>query len=103
MTREHILHSYDTDLDELVNTISEMGGVAENQVAGALAALTRTGAAARRESVEPGGGERRRPGGGAQSRRRRCRCNNSVTQLPYEPGRPAPTWRPWPLRLGVHP
>ena len=41
MTREHIVHSYDTDLDELVNTISEMGGVAENQVAGALAALTR--------------------------------------------------------------
>jgi phosphate transport system protein len=41
MTREHIVRSYDTDIDELVNTISEMGGLAENQVAGALAALTR--------------------------------------------------------------
>ena len=41
MAREHIVRSYDTDIDELVNTISEMGGIAENQVAGALAALTR--------------------------------------------------------------
>jgi len=41
MTREHIVRSYDTDIDELVNTISEMGGLAENQVAGALAALVR--------------------------------------------------------------
>jgi len=40
MTREHVVHSYDTDIDELVNLISEMGGLAENQVAGALAALT---------------------------------------------------------------
>ena len=41
MTGEHIVRSYDTDIDELVNTISEMGGLAESQVAGALAALTR--------------------------------------------------------------
>jgi phosphate transport system protein len=41
MTGEHIVRSYDTDIDELVNTISEMGGVAESQVADALAALTR--------------------------------------------------------------
>ncbi|MFP4125504.1 MAG: phosphate signaling complex protein PhoU [Alphaproteobacteria bacterium] len=41
MTREHVVRSYDTEIDELVNTISEMGGLAENQVAGALRALTR--------------------------------------------------------------
>jgi len=46
MTREHIVRSYDTDIDELVNTISEMGGLAESQVAGALAALTRHDVAA---------------------------------------------------------
>ena len=41
MTREHIVRSYDADIDELVNLISQMGGLAETQVAGALAALTR--------------------------------------------------------------
>ena len=46
MTGEHIVRSYDTDIDELVNTISEMGGVAESQVADALAALTRRDAEA---------------------------------------------------------
>ena len=46
MTGEHIVRSFDTDIDELVNTISEMGGVAESQVADALAALTRRDAEA---------------------------------------------------------
>jgi phosphate transport system protein len=41
MPREHIVRSYDADIDELVNLISQMGGLAETQVAGALAALTR--------------------------------------------------------------
>lgn len=41
MTREHVVRSYDADIDELVNLISQMGGLAETQVAGALAALTR--------------------------------------------------------------
>ncbi len=41
MPREHIVRSYDTDIDELINTVVEMGGLAEAQVADALAALTR--------------------------------------------------------------
>ncbi len=36
---EHIVRSYDQDIDELVNLIAEMGGLAEKQVAGAVAAL----------------------------------------------------------------
>lgn len=39
MPSEHIVKSFDSDLDELVNTIAEMGGLAESQVAGALAGL----------------------------------------------------------------
>lgn len=37
---DHIVRSYDSDLEALVNTIVEMGGLAEIQVAGALVALT---------------------------------------------------------------
>ncbi|MEO1090406.1 MAG: phosphate signaling complex protein PhoU [Pseudomonadota bacterium] len=40
MPIEHSVKSFDTDLDALVNTIVEMGGVAESQVTWALAALT---------------------------------------------------------------
>jgi phosphate transport system protein len=55
MTREHIVRSYDTDIDELVNTVSEMGGLAEHLLAGALAALTRhdVGAAERVIAADP--------------------------------------------------
>ena len=40
MPGDHIVKAYDTDLETLVNTIVEMGGLAETQVAGALVALT---------------------------------------------------------------
>lgn len=46
MSSEHIVKSYDSDIDEMVNTIAEMGGLAEAQVAGALAALTQRDMAA---------------------------------------------------------
>ncbi len=46
MTREHIVQSFDVAIDELVNTIAELGGLAEAQVAGALAALTQRDMAA---------------------------------------------------------
>ena len=41
MPSEHIVKSYDADIDELVNTIAEMGGLAEKQVSDSLAALTK--------------------------------------------------------------
>lgn len=46
MPSEHIVSSYDASIDELVNTIAEMGGLAESQVAGAVAALTQRDTAA---------------------------------------------------------
>ncbi len=39
MSRAHIVASYDADLDQLVSTILEMGGLAETAFAGALRAL----------------------------------------------------------------
>ena len=39
MSRAHIVTSYDNDLDELVNAILEMGGLAEAAFAGAMSAL----------------------------------------------------------------
>ena len=39
MDNEHIVHSYDAELNQLQNMIAEMGGLAEMQLARAIAAL----------------------------------------------------------------
>lgn len=41
MVSEHIVKSFDDELNQLVNMIAEMGGLAESQLAGALSALSK--------------------------------------------------------------
>ncbi len=41
MVSEHIVKSFDDELNQLVNMIAEMGGLAESQLAGAISALSK--------------------------------------------------------------
>jgi phosphate transport system protein len=52
MDNEHIVHSYDTELNQLRNMIAEMGGLAEMQLARAVAALVKYDADAANDIVE---------------------------------------------------
>ncbi len=52
MDKEHIVHSYDTELNQLQNMIAEMGGLAEMQLARAVAALVKYDADAANDIVE---------------------------------------------------
>lgn len=52
MDNEHIVHSYDAELNQLQNMIAEMGGLAEMQLARAIAALVKYDADAANDIVE---------------------------------------------------
>lgn len=52
MDKEHIVHSYDSELNQLQNMIAEMGGLAEMQLARAIAALVKYDADAANDIVE---------------------------------------------------
>jgi phosphate transport system protein len=52
MARAHIVTSYDADLDELVNAILSMGGLAETAFAGAMTALAERDAEAAARVIE---------------------------------------------------
>ena len=41
MVSDHIVKSFDDELNQLINMIAEMGGLAESQLAGAISALSR--------------------------------------------------------------
>ena len=52
MDNDHIVHSYDSELNQLQNMIAEMGGLAEMQLARAIAALVKYDADAANDIVE---------------------------------------------------
>ena len=52
MEKEHIVHSYDSELNQLQNMIAEMGGLAEMQLARAIAALVKYDSEAANDIVE---------------------------------------------------
>lgn len=52
MDKEHIVHSYDSELNQLQNMIAEMGGLAEMQLARAIAALVKYDSEAANDIVE---------------------------------------------------
>ncbi len=52
MDKNHIVHSYDAELSQLQNMIAEMGGLAEMQLARAIAALVKYDADAANDIVE---------------------------------------------------
>jgi phosphate transport system protein len=52
MDKEHIVHSYDAELNQLQNMIAEMGGLAEMQLARAIAALVKYDSDAANDIVE---------------------------------------------------
>lgn len=52
MDNEHIVHSYDSELNQLQNMIAEMGGLAEMQLARAIAALVKYDSDAANDIVE---------------------------------------------------
>jgi len=52
MDNDHIVHSYDSELNQLQNMIAEMGGLAEMQLSRAIAALVKYDADAANDIVE---------------------------------------------------
>ena len=50
---EQRLESFESDLQELIRITAEMGGLAENQIAGAIEALTRRDSERARRSLPP--------------------------------------------------
>ena len=46
MSPEHIVQSYDTELDKLTNAILQMGGLVESQITATVAAITNRDSAA---------------------------------------------------------